>query len=241
MTQNRSIDVFFSAQSFQENDLRNKTVVVIDVLRATSTIVTALMNGARGVISVGDMGEASKISQNLDSENHLLCGEKDGVKIEGYDLGNSPLEYTREHVEGKTLILNTTNGSKAVKKSMSSSDVVIGAFLNLTAISGYLEASQNDVILLCAGWKGRLALEDTLLAGAIIYKLYGGSLPDMAPDGAKVAFGLFEKYRDDIETVIKHSNHAVRLANIVEHNDVSYCCQTDLCNLVPVLTDGIIS
>ncbi|PWN07928.1 2-phosphosulfolactate phosphatase [Rhodohalobacter mucosus] len=241
MIQARSIDVFFSAQSFQENDLRNKTVVVIDVLRATSTMVTALMNGARGVIPVGDMGEASKISQNLDSENHLLCGEKDGVKIEGYDLGNSPLEYTREHVEGKTLIFNTTNGTKAVKKSMGASNVMIGAFLNLTAVSRYLESSQNDVILLCAGWKGRLALEDTLLAGAIIYKLYGGSLPDTAPDGAKVAFGLFEKYRDDIESVILQSNHAVRLADIVENNDVSYCCKIDLCDIVPVLTDGIIS
>lgn len=241
MTQNRSIDVFFSAQTFQENDLRNKTVVVIDVLRATSTIVTALMNGARGVISVADMGEASKISQNLDSENHLLCGEKDGVKIDGYALGNSPLEYTREQVEGKTLIFNTTNGTKAVKKSMGSSDVVIGAFLNLSAVSGYLESSQNDIILLCAGWKGRLALEDTLLAGAIIHKLYGGLLPDTAPDGAKVAFGLFEKYRDDINTVIKQSNHAMRLANIVEHDDISYCCKIDLSDLVPSLSDGIIS
>lgn len=241
MTQNRSIDVFFSAQTFQENDLRNKTVVVIDVLRATSTIVTALMNGARGVISVADMGEASKISQNLDSENHLLCGEKDGVKIDGYALGNSPLEYTREQVEGKTLIFNTTNGTKAVKKSMGSSDVVIGAFLNLSAVSAYLESSQNDIILLCAGWKGRLALEDTLLAGAIIHKLYGGLLPDTAPDGAKVAFGLFEKYRDDINTVIKQSNHAMRLANIVEHDDVTYCCKIDLSDLVPSLSDGIIS
>lgn len=241
MTQNRSIDVFFSAQTFQENDLRNKTVVVIDVLRATSTIVTALMNGARGVISVADMGEASKISQNLDSENHLLCGEKDGEKIEGYNLGNSPLEYTREQVEGKTLIFNTTNGTKAVKKAMGSSDVVIGAFLNLSAVSGYLESSQNDIILLCAGWKGRLALEDTLLAGAIIYKLYGGSLPDTAPDGAKVAFGLFEKYGNDIESVILQSNHAVRLANIVENDDVSYCCKIDLCDFVPALSEGIIS
>ncbi|MDX1590837.1 MAG: 2-phosphosulfolactate phosphatase [Balneolaceae bacterium] len=241
MFQNRSIDVFFSAQSFQETENRNKTVVVIDVLRATSTIITALMNGARGVISVEDMNEASKISQNVDSKNHLLCGEKDGVKIEGYDLGNSPLEYTRERVEGKTLIFNTTNGTKAVKKSMVSSDVIIGAFLNVSAVTRYLTESKNDIILLCAGWKGRLALEDTLLAGSIIYKLYDGSLPDTAPDGAKVAFGLYEKYRDDIETVIKQSNHAVRLGNIVGLEDVSYCCQTDICDRIPVLTDGIIS
>ena len=109
MSSTNNIDVFFSAQSFQENELRDKSVVVIDVLRATSTIVTAMMNGAKGVIPVEDMGEASRISQSVDSDNYMLCGEKDGAKIDGYDLGNSPLEYTRDTVSGKTLIFNTTN------------------------------------------------------------------------------------------------------------------------------------
>jgi 2-phosphosulfolactate phosphatase len=241
MIQNRSIDVYFSAQSFQDSGLREKTVVVIDVLRATSTIVTALLNGARSVIPVEDMGEASKISQNVDSVNHLLCGEKDGVKIEGFDLGNSPLEYSRELVEGKTLIFNTTNGTKAIKKAMGSPDVVIGSFLNLGTVTDYLEKNHRHIVLLCAGWKGRLALEDTLLAGAIIYKLYDGLLPDTAPDGAKVAFGLYEKYRENITPVILRSNHAVRLAEIAGSGDVEYCCKTDICDLLPALSDGIIS
>src|SRR5699024_10906834 len=109
---NNKVDVFISSQSFQEEDLRDKTVVIIDVLRASSTIATALDHVAKGVISVADMSDASKISQNLDSSYYLLCGEKDGVKIEGYDLGNSPLDYTSEAVESKTIILNTTNGTK---------------------------------------------------------------------------------------------------------------------------------
>src|SRR5690625_5365705 len=112
MAVNKPLDVFYSAQSFQEEELRNKSVVIIDVLRASSTIVTALNNGAKSIIPVADMGEASKIAQNVDSENYLLCGEKDGVQIDGYDLGNSPLDYKPEVVGGKRLIFNTTNRSE---------------------------------------------------------------------------------------------------------------------------------
>lgn len=241
MNQTRNTDVFFSAQSFQENELRDKTVVVIDVLRATTTIVTALMNGARGVIPVEDMGEASKISQNVDSDNYLLCGEKDGIKIEGYHLGNSPLEYTPDNVKGKTLIFNTTNGTKAIKKSMGAAGITIASFLNMSAICEFLIRDSRDVVILCAGWKGRLALEDTLLAGAIIYKLYEGLLPETATDGVKVAYGLYEKYINNIPDVILRSNHAIRLADIVGTEDVEYCCKTDICNLLPTLIDGIIS
>lgn len=241
MSSINNIDVFFSAQSFQENELRNKSVVVIDVLRATSTIVTAFMNGAKGVIPVEDMGEASRISQSVDSDNYLLCGEKDGTKIDGYDLGNSPLEYSRDTVEGKTLIFNTTNGTKAIKKSLGSATIYIASFLNLGSIVNALSVEKNEIVLLCAGWKGRLALEDMLLAGNIIHNLSGGSLSDMANDGAKVAFGLYEKYGNDISSVIFQSNHAQRLKQIVGTDDLEYCAQTDICNLLPVLHEGIIS
>lgn len=241
MSSTNNLDVFFSAQSFQENELRDKSVVVIDVLRATSTIVTALMNGAKGVIPVSDMGEASRISQSVDSDNYLLCGEKDGTKIDGYDLGNSPLEYNSEVVKEKTLIFNTTNGTKAIKKSLGSAKIYMASFLNLSAIVDALAAEDNEIVLLCAGWKGRLALEDMLLAGNIIYNLGGGQLPDDANDGAKVAFGLYEKYSDDIKSVIFQSNHAQRLIDVVGTEDLDYCCQTDITDQLPILHDGIIS
>jgi 2-phosphosulfolactate phosphatase len=241
MSSFNNLDVFFSAQSFQEKELRNKAVVVIDVLRATSTIVTAMQNGAKGVIPVEDMGEASKISQNVDSDDYLLCGEKDGVKIEGYDLGNSPLEYTRERVEGKTLIFNTTNGTKAIKRSLGSSTIYIASFLNITSVTNALKLEKNDIVLVCAGWKGRMALEDMLLAGNIVYNLTEGTLPDSSTDGAKVAFGLYEKYSDDIRSVIFQSNHAERLKEILGTDDLDYCSQTDICDLIPLLHDGIIT
>lgn len=236
-----TLDVFFSSQSFQEDELRNKTVVVIDVLRATSTIVTALMNGAKAVIPVGDMGEASKISQNVDSDNYMLCGEKDGVKIEGYDLGNSPLEYTKETVKGKTLIFNTTNGTKAIKKSMGSSRIYISSFLNFTATVNTLREIESEVVLVCAGWKGRLAFEDTLLAGYIIHQLNNGKLAPEARDGAKVAFGLYEKFGDDVQSVIHQSNHATRLKALVGDDDIDYCCQVDVSEILPRLNEGMIT
>jgi 2-phosphosulfolactate phosphatase len=236
-----TIDVFYSLHSFQEDELRDKTVVIIDVLRASSTIVTAFMNGAKAIIPVGDMGEASKIAQNVDSDNYLLCGEKDGEKIEGYDLGNSPLEYIKEIVEGKNLIFNTTNGTKAIKKSLGSSKTYIASFLNVSAIVDELKKQENDIVLVCAGWKGRLAFEDMLLAGNIIHLLSNGSLPNGSRDGAKVAFGLYDKFGDDISTVIHQSNHATRLKDIIGTSDIDYCCQVDITDMLPRLKEGMIT
>ncbi len=237
----KTLDVFYSLHSFQEEELRNKTVVIIDVLRASSSIVTALNNGAKAIIPVADMGEASKIAQNVDSENYLLCGEKDGVKIEGYDLGNSPVEFTKEIVGGKTLIFNTTNGTKAIKKASGSQNIYVAAFLNVSAIVKALKTQKKDIVLLCAGWKGRLAFEDVLLAGNIIHLLGDGTLPEDSRDGAKVAYGLYEKYGSDITSVVHQTNHASRLKEIIGTDDIDYCCQVDITDILPRLKEGMIT
>jgi 2-phosphosulfolactate phosphatase len=241
MTKLKKLDVFYALHSFQEDELRDKIVVVIDVLRASSTIVTALMNGAKAVIPVADMGEASKISMNVDSDNYLLCGEKDGEKIEGYDLGNSPLEYSEDVVKGKTLIFNTTNGTKAIKKTLGSSQVFIASFLNVSTVVKQLSEVNKEIVLVCAGWKGRLAFEDMLLAGNIIHDLCDGSLGDDSKDGAKVAFSLYDRYGKDIAAVIHKSNHAMRLKEIVGADDVDYCCQIDTTDILPRLHEGMIT
>jgi 2-phosphosulfolactate phosphatase len=241
MTKLKKLDVFYALHSFQEDELRDKIVVVIDVLRASSTIVTALMNGAKAVIPVADMGEASKISMNVDSDNYLLCGEKDGEKIEGYDLGNSPLKYSEDVVKGKTLIFNTTNGTKAIKKTLGSSQVFIASFLNVSTVVKQLSEVNKEIVLVCAGWKGRLAFEDMLLAGNIIHDLCDGSLGDDSKDGAKVAFSLYDRYGKDIAAVIHKSNHAMRLKEIVGADDVDYCCQIDTTDILPRLHEGMIT
>lgn len=236
-----TLDVFSSAHSFKEEDLRDKTVVMIDVLRASSTMVTALHNGAKGVIAVEDMDDASKISHNLDAKSFLLSGEKDGVKIEGYDLGNSPLEHNRDTVEDKTIILNTTNGTKAIKRCGLAEQITVGSFLNMKPVVDYLQELNGEAVLVCAGWRGRLSLEDMLCAGNIIYELSDGQLPAETRDGAKVAFGLYEKFGDDIENCIKSSNYAVRLRNIVDEEDLSFCCQRSIMQVLPALNEGIIT
>ena len=238
---NSKIDVFSTAFSLQEEVARGKTIVVIDVLRASSTIVTALGNKAKGVVPVADMGEAHKIAQNLDASQYLLCGERDGKKIEGYHLGNSPQEYTEDAVGGKTLIFNTTNGTKAIARSVGAESVIIGSFLNLGAVVEELKASEGEILLLCAGWKNRLSLEDMLCAGKMVHELAGGQLPETASDGAKVAFVLYERFANDIEGVIMSSNHAQRLKNLVDGSDISFCSQVNTTNVLPVLKEGIIA
>jgi 2-phosphosulfolactate phosphatase len=235
------IDVFSTANSIQEEDVSDKIIVVIDVLRASSTIVTALENGARGIIPVEDMEEASKIAQNLDASRYLLCGEKDGKKIEGYHLGNSPLEFTKDKIADKTLIFNTTNGTKAITRANLADKIIIGSFLNLMAVVNELKQTDSEIILLCAGWKNRLSLEDALCAGNIVYDLMDGRLPEDASDGAKVAFVLYEKFKDNVSDVIQSSNHAVRLKNLVSTDDVTYCGQVNIFDTLPVFNEGIIT
>tara|TARA_R110000868_G_scaffold408293_5_gene691043 strand:- start:81577 stop:82314 length:738 start_codon:yes stop_codon:yes gene_type:complete len=235
------IDVFFSVQTFQEEELRGKSAVIIDVLRASSSIVTAINSGAKKIIPVEDMSDAMKIARTMDQNDYLLCGEKDGIKIDGYHLGNSPLEYTKEAVGNKTLIMNTTNGTKAIKKASLANRIYIGSFLNQQSILNALAEHDDEVVLICSGWRGRLALEDTMFAGSLIHKLCNGNLPEATKDGAKVAFGLFEKFGNDLEETIKKSDHAYRLRNLVDEDDVSFCCKVDEFDVLPGMKDGIIT
>ncbi|MEX0608759.1 MAG: 2-phosphosulfolactate phosphatase [Balneolaceae bacterium] len=235
------LDVYFSVQAFQEEELRGKTAVIIDVLRASSSITTALSNGAKKIIPVADMSDAMKIATTMDQRDYLLCGEKNGSKIEGYHLGNSPSEYTKEVIKGKTLIFNTTNGTKAIKKSALANEVYIGSFLNQQSILDALKDHDDEVVLVCSGWQGRLSIEDTLFAGALVHQLSGGKLPDNAKDGAKVAFGLFEKFGDDLEGAISQSDHAKRLIQLVSQDDIKFCCKVNEFNVLPGMRDGILT
>jgi 2-phosphosulfolactate phosphatase len=235
------IDVFFSVQAFQEEDLRGKSAVIIDVLRASSSIVTAISNGAKKIIPVEDMSDAGKIAQTMDQSDYLLCGEKDGTKIEGYNLGNSPQEYTSEAIADKTLIFNTTNGTKAIKKANLANRIYVGTFLNQQNILDALKEHDDEVVLICSGWRGRLSLEDTMFAGSLLYQMCDGNLPEKTKDGAKVAFGLYEKFGDALEETISKSDHAHRLRNFVPEGDISFCCQVDKFDVLPGMKDGIIT
>lgn len=161
------IDVFFTADQVDPASVAGRTAVVIDVIRATSTIVTALASGARAVFPTVSTEEALKLASSLGREDALLCGERKGVKIEGFDLGNSPAEFTADTVGEKQLVMSTTNGTRALHAAAGASRVVVASFLNLGAVAGSLEGEESLAVI-CAGKEGVFSLDDAVCAGAIL-------------------------------------------------------------------------
>jgi 2-phosphosulfolactate phosphatase len=235
-------DVFITGRSFQEDEVKGRIIVVIDVLRASSTMTIALDQGARGIIAVPDMGAASMMAAKLDSRSFLLCGERDGRKIEGYHYGNSPAEFIegKKAVKGKTLIYNSTNGAPTLARCAAAREVVIGCFLNAGAVLEYLkDFDSDDIIFVCSGWKSRLSLEDTLCAGYLLDRLLGGKRPESAPDGAQVALALFDYHKDDMSGAIAASNHAERLRKLGADADIAFCSRLNETETLPIRREGM--
>lgn len=227
------IEVFLTSHNVTEEDVRDRTVVVIDVLRASASILTALNNGARDVVPVADMAEASKLASNLDPSFYLLAGERSGYRIEGYHLGNSPLEYTEEQVKGRTVILNTTNGTQATARARSARHLLIGSFLNASRVVDFIQKTNLPTTLVCAGTRNRVSLEDTLCAGLILYRLWNGQEPDVVSDSAYMAFTQYRNDKDEIKIALRHCNHAQWLRANGFESDVEYCMQIDALPVLP--------
>ena len=202
--------------------------LVIDVLRATSTIVTALSNGALFVKPVEKVEEAV----NMREENALLCGERGGLKIKGFDLGNSPLEYKEEIVKGKKIVLTTTNGTRAVKL-LKCSKIIAVSFLNVSSVVNFVRNSK-EINIVCSGTEGKFSLEDFLLAGMIVKLLDREDLDD----ASKVTMRYYESVKN-VEIELRRSSHAQKLINLGFEKDVIFCSQIDLFNVVPILEDGV--
>lgn len=233
-----NVEVYLTAHSATEDDLKGKAVIVVDVLRASSSIVTALNHGARAVIPVTDMAEAGRICAHMDTATSLLGGERGGRKIEGYALGNSPLEYTAEAVQGKTVVLNTSNGTRAITKARGAAEVAIGCFLNASKVIEFAWKAEQDVVLLCAGSADRAALEDILCAGLILNQLWGGQEPKGHSDAAHIALTQYACDQGDLATTLARSNHARHLVELGFDEDVTYCARVDAIPLLPVYHDS---
>ena len=152
------IEIFLTSVNLTEEDVTDRAVVVVDVLRASASILTALKHGARDVVPVADMAEASKIASNLDPSGYRLGGERGGFRIDGYHLGNSPLEYTEEQVKDRTIILNTSNGTGAIERASAARHLIIGSFLNAARVVDFLENAGCDATIVCAGTRNRVSL-----------------------------------------------------------------------------------
>jgi 2-phosphosulfolactate phosphatase len=232
------IDLSFSAAQFDDLQLRDKNVVVLDVLRASSTITVALNNGAREVIPVASIESAVKISGSLFGEVTLRGGERNGKTIEGFNLGNSPLEYSEAAVKGKSIIYCTTNGSVAMAKSRYARALIIGSFLNLTTVVDFIREENKDFLFICAGrinTLGFFSLEDAVCAGMMIQKLMKiESLELNLSDSAKAAHALYKSFGRSILKMLKTSEHGKFLIEIGFADDLKICAAVDSVPVLPV-------
>ncbi len=233
------IEVFFTPGEQGAGASTDETVVVIDVLRATSTIVEALANGARAVFPVTTADEAVRIAQNIGRDQALLCGERRSVRIEGFDLGNSPLEFTKERVSGRPLVMTTTNGTAALAAVAAVKNTLIASLLNVGAVAAEVaEAGGGGVAIVCAGRERRFALEDAVCAGALIRgiqeRLAG---PHRWNDAALASVQLARRHLPRIAATLRRTTAGRQLIEEGFEADLAFCAQLDLYDLVPHLRD----
>ena len=218
-------------------DVNHAIVVIIDVLRATSTIATALYNGAKCVIPVDSVAKCIELGRQIDG---ITAGERDGMIAEGLAHGNSPFEYPREFVGGKTLVLTTTNGTKLLHMALDrgAGQIVTGSFPNLDAVCRYLVAQHQPVVLGCAAWKDRVNLEDMLFCGAVIHRVK--SHFSMNCDSSQIAETVYLEAKGDLFGFMKtkDASHYHRLSGYGLEKDIRYCLTPDVANVLPLYENG---
>ncbi|MFD0939824.1 2-phosphosulfolactate phosphatase [Pedobacter boryungensis] len=226
----RTIEVCLTPALLNLYAIEDSIVVVIDILRATSSITYGIDNGAEAIIPVANVEECLAYAD----KGFLLAAERNGEVVEGYDFGNSPFSYTKEKVGGKTVVLTTTNGTKAMHMARERAyQVVVGSFLNITALCDWLKTQDKNVLLLCAGWKDNFNLEDTLFAGAVVNVLRNDF--KHSDDACVVAEDMYLMAKDDLRTYLHKSSHSHRLAALNIEEDVQFCLKLDVCKAIPVL------
>lgn len=224
-----SITVCLSPALLYLHDVTDKTVVVVDILRATSSMVTAFAYGIEKILPVSEVEEC----QTLQRQGYLTAGERNGVKVASFNFGNSPFDYQRDDIQGKSLAMTTTNGTQAIEKAKAACQLVIGSFLNLGAIANRLKEDKNDALIVCAGWKDHINLEDTLFAGALVDHVR--SQFRATDDAAVAAVVLYEAARSNLTAFLSQSSHAQRLMRLKGQRDIDYCLRIDQYDIVPRL------
>ncbi|MCG9879896.1 MAG: 2-phosphosulfolactate phosphatase [Bacteroidia bacterium] len=214
-------------------NLTDKTVIVVDILRATSTMCVAFNTGVNKILPVS-LPDECKMFKDFD---FIIAAERNAVKIPGFDMGNSPFEFENPFLSGKNIAFTTTNGTKAIKlaKAMNPSKILIGSFLNISAVAKYVMAQDKDAVILCAGWKDKYNLEDTLFGGALLDKLQSWAVMD--DDASISAHCLYKQYENNLESIVRKSSHANRFKLLnMQTDDVSFCLQQDIYSFVPEMS-----
>lgn len=232
------VDVLFYPHYGAIVPLNDKIVVVLDILRATSTIVSALANGALEVIPVLEPSEAVDLVRGLGIRECVTGGERKGFKVDGFELGNSPLEYSEAKVAGKKVILSTSNGTKAIKWTQNAAEVIIGSYLNVQTVVDYLATKDQDLMIVCSGQEMKLGLEDLACAGLIAQKLESAHGAELT-DAAKVArFTAEQAAVAGIGSFVKSTEHGRYLAQIGMEQDLESCVALDRYPILPKYRNG---
>ncbi len=230
----RTIDVCLSPDLIHLYKIEDHAVVIVDILRATSCMTTAFAHGVSAIAPFAQLDEC----REMKAKGFLTAGERDGKKVDGFDLGNSPFEYQQEKLRGQKIAFTTTNGTQAIVKSLGAKEVVIGSFLNLSAVAGHLHKSSHNILVVCAGWKGKVNLEDTLFAGALLEKLDGQVLA--ACDAPLMAQHLYRSAKNNMVKFLENSSHVKRLDKLNIKKDIEFCLTPDQYNVVSGLAGNML-
>jgi 2-phosphosulfolactate phosphatase len=234
------IDVLYSPVQADELFFTGKTTVVIDVLRASSTIITALTNGAKEVVPVGTVEFAVKVSGGIFGGQTLLGGERNTKKIEGFALGNSPSEYTTEIVSGKSIVFYSTNGSRAIVKAKYSTNLFICSFNNLKALAKHIKKLNEDVVVLCAGNNNFFSLEDSVCAGMLTSELIAGNKTFELTDASTSALTLFKSFGKNLFKLLSETDHGQLLINNGFEDDLKACSELDSTDVIPFYSGNVL-
>ncbi len=214
-------------------NIEESIVVIIDVLRATSTIAAALYNGASAVYPVATVENCVALSRE---KNGITAGERDGKTAPGLDHGNSPLEYPKDFIEDQILVLTTTNGTRLLHKSLGAQTIITGSFPNISAVCTYLIQQDKPVLLACAGWRDRVNVEDTLFAGAVVNRVK--ECFDVNCDACTMAESLYLQHENNLIKAVEQSSHYKRLACMGVKKDIEYCLSSDVAAALPLYKSG---
>lgn len=229
------IETCLSPELLMLHEIAAKNVVIVDIFRATSTMVAALAHGVEGILPIMDLEKCREMA----SQGFIIAGERNGQTAAGFQLGNSPLAYVSGDFAGKKVAMTTTNGTVAIEKTASQANsVVLGAFLNLQATAKYLREQKEDVLIVCAGWKGKFNLEDSLYAGALAQLL----LPYMDTDcDATIAMmSLYASNEHRMKLFLSQAAHAKRLQNHGIENDIDFCLTINQFEMIAMLENGLL-
>ena len=225
----KTIDVCLTPELLSQHDLSDQTVVIVDILRATSSMVTAFAHGVKRIRPVAH----AEACRSWRAQGYLIAGERDGKKIADFDLGNSPLGYQPDRIRGQSLAMTTTNGTLAITRAKEARQLIIGSFLNLNAVVNFLKDQDTSVVVVCAGWKGHVNLEDTLFAGALIDRLREHFC--VGSDAALMAEVVYQQAQPSLLDFLSRSSHVQRLQQLGRQEDITFCFRESLYETIPIL------